>query len=128
MPGASRQNEYPAVLAGSPNVGIEWNVGRQFTVNGDVLWMPYMFKKHEEVFRTLIGSIDLRYYVKPKYYYTNNAFDGFYIGPYAMYGNFNIGLYKGEDKESYRRKGWGVSAGRGRSATSSTSRNASVWM
>ena len=101
----------PLILAGSPNVGIEWKVGRQFTVNGDVLWMPYMFKKHEEVFRTLIGSIDLRYYVKPKYYYTNNAFDGFYIGPYAMYGNFNIGLYKGEDKESYRRKGWGVSAG-----------------
>ena len=62
-------------------MGIEWNVGRQFTVNGDVLWMPFMFKKHEEVFRTLIGSIDLRYYVKPKYYYTNNAFDGFYIGP-----------------------------------------------
>ena len=32
----------PLILAGSPNVGIEWNVGRQFTVNGDVLWMPYM--------------------------------------------------------------------------------------
>ena len=25
----------PLILAGSPNVGIEWNVGRQFTVNGE---------------------------------------------------------------------------------------------
>ena len=109
--GQAIKTNIPLILAGTPNVGIEWNVGQQFTVNGDVLWMPYLFKKHEEVFRTLIGSLDLRYYIKPKYYYTNNMFDGFYIGPYAMYGNFNIGLYKGEDKTSYRDKGWGVSAG-----------------
>lgn len=109
--GQSIKTNLPLLLAGTPNVGIEWNVGRQFTVNGDVLWMPYMFKKHEEVFRTLIGSVDLRYYVRPKRYYTNNMFDGFYVGPYAMYGNFNVGLYDGPDTESYRREGWGVSAG-----------------
>ena len=82
--GQAIKTNIPLILAGTPNVGIEWNVGQQFTVNGDVLWMPYLFKKHEEVFRTLIGSLDLRYYIKPKYYYTNNMFDGFYIGPYAM--------------------------------------------
>lgn len=101
----------PTTLIGTPNIGAEFTLSQQFTINADVLWAPYMFKKHEEVFRALIGTVELRYYVKPKYYYTNDLFDGFYIGPYVMYGNFNIGLYKGEDQDSYRYKGWGVSGG-----------------
>ena len=101
----------PLLLAGTPNVGVEFMLSQQFTMNADILWMPYMFKKHEEVFRALIGSVDMRYYVKPRYYYTNNMYDGFYLGPYVAGGNFNIGLWQGEDKESYRRKGWGLSAG-----------------
>lgn len=102
----------PLILTGSPNIGVEWSVGKQLTVNGDILWAPYLFKKNEEVFRTLIGSVDLRYYINPKYYYTNDLWDGFYIGPYAMYGNFNIGLKNSDDeKTSYRRKGWGISSG-----------------
>lgn len=102
----------PFTLTGNPNIGVEWTVGRQLTVNADVMWMPYMFKKNEEVFRVLVGSIDFRYYLNPKYYYTNDLWDGFYVGPYAMAGNFNIGLKnKNEEKTSYRRKGWGVSAG-----------------
>lgn len=101
----------PTTLIGTPNIGAEFTVSQQFAINADILWAPYMFKKNEEVFRTLIGTAELRYYVKPKYYYTNDMFDGFYIGPYAMYGNFNIGLYKGEDQDSHRYKGWGVSGG-----------------
>lgn len=102
----------PLILTGTPNIGVEWTVGRQFTLNGDILWAPYMFKKKEEVFRALIGSVDLRYYVNPKYYYTHDMFDGFYVGPYAMGGNFNIGLDRGkEDKKNYRRRGWGISSG-----------------
>jgi hypothetical protein len=102
----------PLILTGNPNIGVEWSVGKQLTMNADVLWAPYLFKKNEEVFRTLIGSVDLRYYINPKYYYTNDLWDGFYIGPYAMYGNFNIGLKnKDDDKTSYRRKGWGLSTG-----------------
>lgn len=102
----------PFILSGSPNFGMEWSVGRLLTVNVDGMWMPYLFKKNEEVFRVLVASIDFRYYVNPKYYYTNDLWDGFYVGPYAMAGNFNIGLKnKDEDKTSYRRKGWGVSAG-----------------
>jgi len=105
------KSNLPLLLTGSPNLGAEFTLSQQFTVNGDVLWAPYMFKKHEEVFRTLVGSVDLRYYIKPRYYYTNDTFDGFYAGPYAMYGNFNIGLWDGDDVQSYRRKGWGVSGG-----------------
>lgn len=101
----------PTTLVGTLNIGTEFTISQQFAVNADILWSPYMFKKHEEVFRTLIGTAELRYYVKPRYYYTNDLFDGFYVGPYAMYGKFNIGLYKGEEKESYRYKGWGVSGG-----------------
>lgn len=102
----------PLILAGTPNVGVEFSLSQQFSINGDILWAPYMFKKNEEVFRALIMSADLRYYVKPHYYYTNDMFDGFYVGPYVMYGNFNIGLKNSdESKESFRRKGWGVSAG-----------------
>ncbi len=101
----------PLILAGTPNVGIEWDLTSRLTVNGDVLWMPYMFKKTESVFRTLIGSVDVRWYVKPKYYYTNDHFDGFYIGPYVMMGNYNIGIRDGSLEESYRHKGWGISAG-----------------
>lgn len=82
----------PFWLTGSPNVGFEYTLTRQLTVNGEVLWMPYLFKKHEEVFRALQSSVELRYYVNPRNFYTNDSWDGFYIGPYAMYGNFNIGL------------------------------------
>ena len=81
----------PLLLAGTPNVGVEFMLSQQFTMNADILWMPYMFKKHEEVFRALIGSVDMRYYVKPRYYYTNNMYDGFYLGPYVAGGNFNSG-------------------------------------
>lgn len=70
----------PLLLAGTPNVGVEFMLSQQFTMNADILWMPYMFKKHEEVFRALIGSVDMRYYVKPRYYYTNNMYDGFTSG------------------------------------------------
>lgn len=102
----------PFWLAGSPNVGFEYTISRQLTINGDALWMPYMFKKHEEVFRVLQGSADVRYYINPSNYYTNDSWDGFYVGAYAMYGNFNIGLLKHNDLErSKRRKGWGVSGG-----------------
>lgn len=102
----------PFILTGSPNIGVEWTVGKQLTVNTDVMWMPYMFKKNEEVFRALIGSVDFRYYLNPKYYYTNDLWDGFYVGPYAMAGNFNIGLKARNDENiSYRRKGWGMSTG-----------------
>lgn len=101
----------PTTLVGTPNIGVEFTVSQQLAVNADVLWAPYMFKKHEEVFRAFIGTTELRYYVKPKYYYTNDLFDGFYLGPYAMYGNFNIGRYKGEDHDSFRYNGWGVSGG-----------------
>lgn len=102
----------PFILSGSPNIGVEWSVGKQLTVNSDIMWMPYLFKKNEEVFRVLVGSVDFRYYVNPKYYYTNDLWDGFYIGPYAMTGNFNIGLKeKDVEKMSYRRRGWGLSAG-----------------
>lgn len=102
----------PFWLTGSPNVGIEYTLTRQLTVNGEVLWMPYMFKKHEEVFRALQATVDFRYYVNPRNYYTNDSWDGFYIGPYAMFGNFNVGLLKhGDVSQSYRRQGWGVSGG-----------------
>ncbi len=59
-----------------------------------------------------MGSAELRYYWNPQNFYTNDSWDGFYIGPYAMYGTFNIGLLKHNDPlRSYRRKGWGVSGG-----------------
>ncbi len=104
--------DIPKTLMGSPNIGAEFTLSQQFTINGDVFWMPYMFKKKEEVFRILEGCAELRYYVKPRYYYTNDLFDGFYVGPYVMYGNFNIGLARHDDPSDDRRyDGWGVSAG-----------------
>ena len=61
----------------------------------------------KKCFRALQSSVELRYYVNPRNFYTNDSWDGFYIGPYAMYGNFNIGLLKHNDPlQSYRRKGW----------------------
>lgn len=102
----------PLWLTGSPNIGIEHTLSRQFTINAEALWMPYLFKKGEEVFRVLQGSVDFRYYVNPRNFYTNDSWDGFYFGPYAMYGNFNVGLLKKNDQhQSYRRSGWGVSGG-----------------
>ncbi len=102
----------PYLAFGAPNIGGELTLSQQFTVNADVLWMPYMYKKREEVFRALQTTLDLRYYISPKYYYTNGMFDGFYVGPYAMYGRFNVGFATHKNPEKDRRyRGWGVSAG-----------------
>lgn len=102
----------PFALVGAPNIGFELTLTRQLTVSADVMWLPYLFKKDEEVFRTLQSSIEMRYYISPKSFYVNDSWDGFYVGPYAMFGNFNIGLLKHNDPlQSYRRKGWGVSGG-----------------
>ncbi|MDR0509717.1 MAG: DUF3575 domain-containing protein [Rikenellaceae bacterium] len=110
--GQSVRINLPFLLAGSPNIGAEFTLNRQLSLSGDLLWMPYMFKKNEEVFRTLIGVADLRYYVRPTYYYTNNTVDGLYFGPYAMYGLFNIGPARYSDPDRNRRyRGWGMSGG-----------------
>ena len=103
----------PITLVGSPNVGAEVLIGQQFTVNGDFLWLPYLWKKEEEVFRALQTSVDLRYYPNPRYYYTSTFYDGLYFGPYAMYGNFNIGLAgsDGLTDDDIRYRGWGISGG-----------------
>lgn len=102
----------PLCLTGSPNIGFEYTLTRQLTLNADVFWMPYMFKKGEEVFRVLEGALEVRHYFNPNNFYTNDSWDGFYVGSYAMYGNFNIGLIKNNDKaSSIRRRGWGVSGG-----------------
>ena len=66
----------PFWLTGSPNVGFEYTLTRQLTVNGEVLWMPYLFKKHEEVFRALQSSVELRYYVNPRNFYTKVTVHG----------------------------------------------------
>ena len=108
----SIKTNIPMWLTGSPNIGFEYTLTRQVTLNAEALWMPYMFKNGEEVFRVLQGTIEARYYLDPRNYYTNDTWDGFYVGPYAMYGNFNIGLIKDDDKaSSIRREGWGVSGG-----------------
>jgi hypothetical protein len=108
----SIKTNVPLWLTGSPNIGAEFTLTRQLTLDGEVLWMPYMFKKHEEVFRVAMASIESRYHVNPAYYYTNDSWDGFYVGPYALYGQFNIGLLRhGDMDRSFRRVGWGVSGG-----------------
>lgn len=103
----------PFWLGGSPNIGMEFPLSRQFTVGGEALWMPYMFKKNEKVFRALQATVEFRYYVSPRSFYTNDVWDGFYIGPYAMYGNYNVGWPKKglANLENDRRVGWGVSTG-----------------
>lgn len=109
--GQAVKTNAPLLLAGTPNIGYEQTVSRQISLNADILWAPYMFKKNETVFRALIGSLDVRYYFNPKYYYTNDQYDGFYLGPYIEGGNFNIGLDRGEGRNSKRYKGWGISTG-----------------
>lgn len=108
----SIKTNIPLWLTGSPNIGFEYTLTRQVTLNAEALWMPYLFKENEEVFRALQTTIEARYYINPRNFYTNDSWDGFYIGPYAMYGNFNIGLLKNNDPlQSIRRSGWGVSGG-----------------
>lgn len=102
----------PLWLTGSPNIGVEYTLTRQLTVNGEVAWLPYMFKKHEEVFRVFQAVAEARYYVNPCNFYTNDSWDGFYVGAYVMYGSFNIGLLRHNDPlQSIRRVGRGLSGG-----------------
>ena len=110
--GQAIKTNIPLTLAGSPNLGFEFTVGNQMAINVEGLWTPYMSKSSESVFRVLQTSADLRYYLKPKYYHTNNMFDGFYVGPYVMYGNYNVGFNRADPVESNDRYvGWALSAG-----------------
>ena len=97
---------------GTPMNGMEWTVSKQCAVNVDSHWMPYMFKRTEEIYRGLQLTADFRYNINPEYYYTNDLFDGFYLGPYAMYFDFNMGRKKHEEMSENRRyTGWGISGG-----------------
>ncbi len=110
--GQGVKTNLPFILVGCPNIGAEFNISKRFSVSGDMMWMPYLFKKNEEVFRSLNGSVELRYYVEPRYYYSNNMYDGFYLGPYLMAGDFNIGLKTNDAPlDNFRREGWGISTG-----------------
>ena len=102
----------PYLLLGIPNIGAEFSISKKISISGDILWAPYLFKKDDQVLRSLQGSIEMRYYINPKYYYTNNTYDGFYIGPYVLAGDFNVGLKtKDNPLDNFRREGWGISAG-----------------
>lgn len=103
----------PFLLAGCPNIGAEATVSKNISISGDIMWLPYLFKENEEVFRSLQVSAEVRYYTNPKYYYNNDMYDGFYLGPYLMWGDFNVGLMTDSQKEekNFRREGWGVSSG-----------------
>ena len=103
----------PMLLLGGPNVGAEITLSQQFTVNGEFMWQPFLFKKKEDVFDAMLMGADFRYYPNPRFFYTSSYYDGLYFGPYAMYGLFNIGMVGGDglsaDDERY--KGWGISGG-----------------
>ena len=54
----------PLTLGGSPNLGYEHQLNHRLALSGDVFWLPYMSDKHEEVFRSLQITSELRYYFK----------------------------------------------------------------
>lgn len=102
----------PAILVGTPNIGYEHGLTPHISVSGDIMWLPYLSKKHEEVFRSLQVAGECRYYFKESEHVCNKIAKGWYAGIYAMYGNFNIGIYRNNDMDqSFRRQGWGCSAG-----------------
>lgn len=100
----------PLTLGGSPNLGYEHQLNHRLALSGDVFWLPYMSDKHEEVFRSLQITSELRYYFRETL--DSRMASGWYMGGYLMYGDFNIGLYRHNDMDkSFRRAGWGVSGG-----------------
>lgn len=102
----------PGTLAGCPNIGYEHGLTPKLSLAGDVIWLPYMSDKHEEVFRTLQITGEVRYYFRPTNDQPYTVPAGWYLGGYAMYGDFNIGRYRHNDMDqSFRRAGWACSAG-----------------
>ncbi len=102
----------PFLAIGAPNIGAEFTISRKLSISGDIMKISYLYKTKEEVFNSLSGGVELRYYVNPKYYYTNNMYDGFYIGPYVLAGNYNVGFARNSDpSKNFRYHGRGVSAG-----------------
>ena len=94
---------------GCPNFGYEHQLTPRLSAAGDLLWLPYKWGHDHEVFRSLQLAGELRYYFDEAS--GERLAAGWYLGAYAMYGDFNIGLKRDGDDPSYRRQGWGVSAG-----------------
>ncbi|MDE5572900.1 MAG: DUF3575 domain-containing protein [Muribaculaceae bacterium] len=102
----------PIILVGAPNLQYEQAFSRRITANIDAFWLPWLFKKNEEVFRVMELAGEVRYYIKESGRTDMSMPSGLYAGVYAMYGQFNIGMLKNNDLEqSYRDKGWAMSAG-----------------
>lgn len=110
----------PFTLLGSPNIGAEFTISQQLSVNADFLWTPYIFKtrpfrpskQSEDALRVMQVTGELRYYVSPKYYYTNDMFDGFYVGPYVSYNEYNVGFATHKNPaDDTRYVGWAISGG-----------------
>lgn len=100
----------PAVLAGIPNLGYEHQLTPRLSVSADILWLPYRWNNKTEMFRSLQLGGELRYYFRGAS--GRRLAAGWYLGAYAMYGDFNIGLLRhGDYDSSFRRQGWGVSSG-----------------
>lgn len=67
----------PATLAGTPNIGYEHGLSPHLSVSADVMWLPYLSKKHEEVFRSFQMAGECRYYFKAsEHIYDKMATDG----------------------------------------------------
>lgn len=102
----------PIILVGAPNLQYEQAFSRRITANIDAFWLPWLFKKNEEVFRVFELAGEVRYYIKESDRTDMSMPSGFYAGVYAMWGQFNIGLLKDNDMEkSTRDSGWALSAG-----------------
>lgn len=102
----------PAILAGVPNIGYEHAFTPRFSASVDALWAPYHKHSTGEYFRSFQTGAELRYYFKGSEHPGDYIATGWYAGAYALYGDFNIGFLRHNDPlNSFRRKGYGVSAG-----------------
>lgn len=91
---------------GSPNFGIEFSVGRHWSINALVGYNPWHSGKNNASLRHWLVTTEVRYW-------QCRTFEGHFFGAQAIYGRYNLGQisFLGSELREYTFRGYGYGAG-----------------
>lgn len=97
----------------TPNVGVEWEVGRHYTAALTAAYNPFRFGQHEDAQGNAVNRKLHRWLTEAEIrYWFCETFLGWNVGVHALGGEYNVGGIRAIPAlEDTRYKGWAVGAG-----------------
>lgn len=89
--------------ATSMNLGVEFKVGNNLTMDVPVTYNPFTFSDNKK-FKHILAQPELRWW-------TCEPFNGHFFGLHAHYAYYNVGGYGSDYMKAHRFEGWLAGAG-----------------